>query len=101
VTAAKGDRDARLRQLADQARGANLDLGASLLNGLSTVDPADMDVARFFVLCGRLHSKTRRARDYADTARYGRGTGSSSTSAVGLHPATAQVALALQGVMSS
>ena len=28
---------------------SNLDLGAGLLNGLSTVDPADMDVARFFV----------------------------------------------------
>ena len=27
----------------------NLDLGASLLTGLSTVDPADMAVARFFV----------------------------------------------------
>ena len=55
MTAAKRDRDAQLRQLADQAHGANLDLGASLLNGLSAVDPADMDVARFFVLCGRRH----------------------------------------------
>ena len=49
MTAAKRDRDAQLRQLADQAHGTNLDLGASLLNGLSAVDPADMDVARFFV----------------------------------------------------
>jgi ParB/RepB/Spo0J family partition protein len=55
VTAAKRDRDAQLRQLADQAHGANLDLGASLLNGLSAVDPADMDVARFLVLCGHPH----------------------------------------------
>jgi hypothetical protein len=39
MTAAKRDRDAQLRQLADQAHGANLDLGASLLNGLSAVDP--------------------------------------------------------------
>jgi hypothetical protein len=35
MTAVKRDRDAQLRQLADQAHGADLDLGASLLNGLS------------------------------------------------------------------
>ncbi len=38
-----------LRRLAAQAHGANLDLGWALRNGLSTVDPADMSVARFFV----------------------------------------------------
>jgi ParB/RepB/Spo0J family partition protein len=49
ATLAKRDRDAQLRELADQAHGVNLDLGASLLNGLACVDPADMSVARFFV----------------------------------------------------
>ncbi|MGA2162920.1 MAG: ParB N-terminal domain-containing protein [Solirubrobacteraceae bacterium] len=38
-----------MRRLADTAHGANLDLGDSLRNGLSVVDPADMAVARFFV----------------------------------------------------
>jgi hypothetical protein len=48
LTVAKRERDAQLRELADQAHGANLDLGVALLNNLATVDPADMDVARFF-----------------------------------------------------
>ena len=39
----------RMRELSAQAHGVNLDLGAGLLNGLSTVDPADVNVARFFV----------------------------------------------------
>jgi hypothetical protein len=39
----------QLRVVVEQAHGVNLDLGASLLNGLSTVDPADINVARFFV----------------------------------------------------
>ena len=43
------ERDRRLRELADEAHGVNLDLGAGLLKGLSSVDPADTDVARFFV----------------------------------------------------
>ena len=38
-----------MRELADQAHGVNLDLGAGLLNGLSTVDPTDVNVAKFFV----------------------------------------------------
>ncbi len=54
-TVAKRDRDTQLRELADQAHGANLDLGVSLLNGLAAVDPADMDVARVFALCRRRH----------------------------------------------
>jgi ParB/RepB/Spo0J family partition protein len=61
LTAAKRDRDAQLRELADQAHGANLDLGASLMTGLAAVDPGDIDVARFFVLCRRSHST-----NYAD-----------------------------------
>jgi hypothetical protein len=44
-----------IRELSDQAHGVNLDLGASLINGLSRVDPNDMAVARFFVLCRRRH----------------------------------------------
>jgi ParB/RepB/Spo0J family partition protein len=38
-----------MRQLAATAHNANLDLGDSLRDGLTTVDPADMAVARFFV----------------------------------------------------
>ncbi len=55
VAAAKRERDAQLRELTDQAHGANLDLGHALVHNLTTVDPSDMDVARFFVLCGRRH----------------------------------------------
>jgi ParB/RepB/Spo0J family partition protein len=55
LAAAKRSRDAQLRELTDQAHGANLDLGVALMNGLATVDPGDIDVARFFVLCGRRH----------------------------------------------
>jgi hypothetical protein len=38
-----------VRELAEQAHGANLDLGWGLMNGLATVDPTDISVARFFV----------------------------------------------------
>jgi ParB/RepB/Spo0J family partition protein len=49
VTVAKRERDAQLRELTDQAHGANLDLGHALVHNLTTVDPSDIDVARFFV----------------------------------------------------
>ena len=49
VAVARRERDAQLRELAAQAHGVNLELGASLLNGLATVDPTDLTVARFFV----------------------------------------------------
>ena len=49
VTVAKRERDAQLRELTDQAHGANLDLGHALVHNLAAVDPADIDVARFFV----------------------------------------------------
>jgi hypothetical protein len=49
VTVAKRERDAQLRELTDQAHGANLDLGHALIHDLTTVDPSDTDVARFFV----------------------------------------------------
>src|SRR5207244_13214058 len=49
VTVAKRERDAQLRELSDQAHGANLDLGVSLMHHLAAVSPDDMDVARFFV----------------------------------------------------
>jgi ParB/RepB/Spo0J family partition protein len=50
VAHAARERDRELRELADQAHGVNLDLGQSLLNGLSTVDPSSLDLARFYVL---------------------------------------------------
>jgi len=49
VTVAKRERDAQLRELTDQAHGANLDLGHALVHNLTSVDPIDIDVARFFV----------------------------------------------------
>ena len=61
VTVAKRERDAQLRELTDQAHGANTDLGHALVHNLSSVDPTDIDVARFFVLFGHPH-KT----NYAD-----------------------------------
>src|SRR4051794_25301946 len=51
VTVAKRERDAQLRELTDQAHGANLDLGHALVHQLASVDPADITVARLFVLC--------------------------------------------------
>lgn len=39
---------AELREHATRAHGVNLDLGAALLDRLATVDPASMDVARFY-----------------------------------------------------
>jgi hypothetical protein len=81
VSVAKRERDAQLRELTDQAHGANVDLGVSLIHHLAAVEPDDLDVARFFVLCGRRHRT-----NYADrltmwisravrqeTARRGRG----------------------------
>jgi ParB/RepB/Spo0J family partition protein len=54
-----------IRELSDQAHGVNLDLGASLINGLSRVDANDMDVARFFVY-GLLGPDPERSSYYAD-----------------------------------
>jgi hypothetical protein len=45
---ARRERGRQLRAIAEQAHGTNLDLGWGLMNGLATVDPADMTVARFF-----------------------------------------------------
>jgi len=39
---------ASMRELTRRAHGTNLDLGDALINGLATVKPDDMDVARFF-----------------------------------------------------
>ena len=39
---------ATVRALTARAHGTNLDLGSELLQKLASVDPADMDVARFF-----------------------------------------------------
>jgi len=49
VSEATSERNRQLRQLGEQAHGVNLDLGAGLINGLSAVDPQDLNVARFFV----------------------------------------------------
>jgi ParB/RepB/Spo0J family partition protein len=49
VTVAKRERDAQLRELTDQAHGANVDLGHALIHDLTSVDAASIDVARFFV----------------------------------------------------
>ena len=49
MSVAKRERDAQLRELTDQAHGANLDLGVSLIHNLAAVEPDDLDVARFFV----------------------------------------------------
>ena len=46
---ARREHGRRMRRLAEQAHGANLDLGRALLNGLACVDPASMDVARLMV----------------------------------------------------
>jgi hypothetical protein len=47
---ARRDRGRQLRALAEQAHGANLDLGWALMNNLAVIDPAtDMNCARFFV----------------------------------------------------
>jgi hypothetical protein len=40
-TVAERERDAQLRELTDQAHGANLDLGNALIHILTTVDPGD------------------------------------------------------------
>ena len=46
---ARRERGRELRAIAEQAHGANLELGWGLMNGLATVDPADMAVAKFVV----------------------------------------------------
>lgn len=53
---ARREHGRRVRELADQAHGANLDLGWALMNNLATVDPTDISVARFSPLCGDPHS---------------------------------------------
>jgi ParB/RepB/Spo0J family partition protein len=42
------DHRAHAREFTRRAHNVNLDLGAALLDGLAAVDPASMDVARFF-----------------------------------------------------
>ena len=46
---ARRERGRQMRAIAEQAHGANLDLGWGLMNGLAAVDPTDMAVAKFFV----------------------------------------------------
>ncbi len=49
LAGARRERGGALRDATVQGHGANLDLGTALINGLATVDPTDMNVARFFV----------------------------------------------------
>jgi hypothetical protein len=49
VAQARREHGRELRELADQAHGANLDLGRGLMNGLATVDPSDINVAHLLV----------------------------------------------------
>ena len=49
IAVAKRERDTQLRELTDQAHGANVDLGHALIHNLTSVDPTDISVARFFV----------------------------------------------------
>jgi hypothetical protein len=44
---ADAEHRAQQREFTRRAHAVNLDLGAALLDGLATVDPASMDVARF------------------------------------------------------
>jgi ParB/RepB/Spo0J family partition protein len=48
-TELRRDHGRAMRGLAEQAHGANTDLGWGLRNGLASVDPTNIDVARFFV----------------------------------------------------
>jgi hypothetical protein len=52
---ADAEHRAQAREFTRRAHNVNLDIGAALLDQLATVDPDSMDVARFFVLCGRPH----------------------------------------------
>jgi len=54
---------ASLREITRQAHGTNLDLGSALLTQLASVAADDMDVARFYCLCGYRHRA-----NYADLA---------------------------------
>jgi hypothetical protein len=67
VDQAKHEHDQRLRSLGDEAHGVNLDLGTSLLKGLSSVDPQSLDVAR---------SSSTRCSAPTTTVRRGRTRGS-------------------------
>jgi ParB/RepB/Spo0J family partition protein len=57
----------RMTEISEDAHGANLDLGRGLLDGLSTVDPSDMRVARFFV--SATLGSDRTAGGYGETGK--------------------------------
>ena len=48
-TELRRDHGRKMRSIAEQAHGANTDLGWALRNNLASVDPGNIDVARFFV----------------------------------------------------
>ncbi len=55
----------QLREIAERAHGVNLDLGASLLNGLAAVDPASIDVVIW-----RRRRASSTSRDLASPASF-------------------------------
>jgi hypothetical protein len=59
----------RMRQLAEQAHNVNTDLGWALRNGLNTVDPSDMTVARYFVFALLQGDGDEGYATYGDRAR--------------------------------
>lgn len=75
MTLAKRARDAQLRELTDQAHAANIDLGHALVLNLTSVDPTDLDVARFFVyaLLGADHDSSPYTRTGERIARIAAG----------------------------
>ena len=59
---------AQQREFTRRAHTVNLDLGAAMLDGLAAVDPASIDVARFFVLCGHRHRWAQSGAETMPTA---------------------------------
>jgi hypothetical protein len=75
VSVARRERDAQLRELTDQAHGANLDLGHTLIHNLTSVDATDINVARFFVyaLLGADHDSSPYTQSGKRSARIAAG----------------------------
>jgi hypothetical protein len=65
--AAEREKSRQLSAIAQDAHGANLDLGRELIGGLATVDPQDMTVARFFVYA--LLGSDRHAGSYTEAGK--------------------------------
>jgi hypothetical protein len=96
VTVAKRERDVQIRELTNQAHGANADLGHVLVHNLSSVDPTDMTVARFFVLCGYPH-KTNYADAVTMPSRRSAQSGASQTAGGARSRRGASVGIVIRG----